>query len=252
MDHMLINEQLDEIYAEGHDKKKIDFYAPESPREEVALLFIHGGGWEKGSKEQWCDVAKHFAQLGYFCASAGYRLTDSAVYPAQLEDVHSAMQYMKKQSSRFGFNPERIVVIGSSAGGYLAAMMALDAAYKESLPQAVILYCPVTTLEMEGEFLPRFMGCPREGNEELYREASPYHRITGTEPPFLIIQGDADVLTPYEQVAAFHEALLENGVHSEIEVLEGVSHGFGYGIATPAQQKSVQRMEAFLQTHFSA
>ncbi|MFD0677939.1 MULTISPECIES: alpha/beta hydrolase [unclassified Paenibacillus] len=249
---MLFDEKLDEAYAEGNEKWKIDFYVPEAPREEVALLFIHGGGWAKGSKEQWSDVAKHFAQLGYMSASAGYRLTDMAVYPAQLEDVHNAMQYMKKQSSRFGFDPERIVVIGSSAGGYLAAMLALDAAYKESYPQAVILYCPVTTLEMNGDFIPQFMGCPWEGNEELYREASPYNRITGTELPFLIIQGDADVTTPYEQVASFHEALLESGVHSELEVLEGVGHGFGYGVATPAQQKSIQTIEAFLKAHFSA
>ncbi|MDF2964006.1 MAG: lipase/esterase [Paenibacillus sp.] len=245
----MVNEIKDEVYAEGHERMKIDFYVPSAPREEAALLFIHGGGWAKGSKEQWQDVAKHFAQLGYVAASAGYRLTDSAVYPAQLEDTRLAMQYMKQQSSRFGFNPERIAVIGSSAGGYLAAMLALDGP-KETLPQAVVLYCPVTTLETKGDFIPAFMGCPMEGNEQLYRDASPYRRITGTEPPFLIIQGDADETTPYDQVAAFHEALLGAGGHSELEVLEGVKHGFGYGVSSSAQQRSVKRMEAFLNAHF--
>ncbi|TDG00820.1 alpha/beta hydrolase [Paenibacillus piri] len=246
----MVKEILDEQYADDHEKQRIDFFVPDAPRGEVALLFIHGGGWEKGGKEQWHAVAKHFANLGYMSASAGYRLTDSAVYPAQPEDTEAALLYMKRQSARFGFNPQRVLAIGSSAGGYLAAMLAIAARNEGARTQGAILYCPVTDLLAGGDFIRKFMGCPPEGNERLYREASPLCRITGAEPPFLILQGDADKTTPLQQAEAFHGALLKAGANSELEVLEGVGHGFGYGTETAAQAQAIRRMEAYLQVRF--
>ncbi|WP_282936589.1 alpha/beta hydrolase [Paenibacillus sp. RC67] len=245
-------------YAEYNQKRcRIDFFLPTQRLAPISLLFIHGGGWEKGGKESWRDVAVYFAERGFATASTGYRLAPDYRYPAQIEDVRLAMQRVKQWNRELGLAADKVVAIGSSSGGYLAAMLAMITPHEElgvteklvdleTRPYGVICYCPVTTLELRRPFVERFMGGPFETMQQVYLEASPLHRIRGGEPPFLLLQGDCDTTTSLGDTKRFHERLLVAGISSRLEVLHGVGHGFGYGASTEAQGKSIRAIESFL------
>lgn len=211
----------------------------------------------KGSKEQWQDVCAHFANKGYVCATAGYRLVPQFRFPAQIEDVRLAIQHMKRESGRLGFDAGRIVAIGSSAGGHLTGMLGTMGADdplgvsdelqdRETVPYAVIGYCPVVTMFDRRDTIANLLGYPLGEQEALYRMASPIERLRGGEPPFLLIHGDADQLIPLAQVQDFHDRLLRQGGRSRLVVLPGVDHGFGYGVQTEAQQAALAEVETFL------
>ncbi|WP_159888315.1 alpha/beta hydrolase [Paenibacillus puerhi] len=242
------------------ETRVLDLWLPEdTQRNGAAILFIHGGAWIKGNKKQFQEVAEWFCQRGFVCASMKYRFSDQYNYPAAVEDARLAMQFLRSQASDLGFDPERLAAVGSSAGGYLAAMLALigledELGHTEELqsrhtqPNAVALYCPVTTLHGGQDFVRDFMGVSEAEAPELYREASPVDRIQGGEPPFLIVQGDADTLTPLEEAVVFTRKLQAAGSHAELTILPGVGHGFGYGIGTEAQKAACEAILAFFES----
>jgi acetyl esterase len=244
------------------ETRLMDIWVPDGMKNGAAILFIHGGGWAKGDKKQFHEVAAWFAASGFVCASMKYRLSTEKPYPAALEDARLAMQYMRDHADELGFDPAKLASAGSSAGGYLAAMLALIAPEDElgrspglhrtdTRPNAVALYCPVTTLHVDKEFVKAFMVVSESEDPELYREGSPVDRIKGGEPPFIIMQGDADVTTPLAEVRTFAERLVEVGSKVEVVVLPGVKHGFSYGIETEAQQRSIHSILRFLQSEFA-
>jgi acetyl esterase/lipase len=260
---------LDMIYSE-HDseQRKMDVFLPDGNANGVGLFFIHGGGWRAGNRTSWHSVAEHFRALGYTCVSVGYRLVPNWTYPAPVEDVRLAMSFFLENAERFGFDPAKTAVLGSSAGGHLSAMLSTISAdddlgitsevrIRATKPKAAILYCPATNLHLEQNFerlLPSLEGLiARTGAEaeELYREASPIDRIDGSEPTTLLIHGDADETIPVEHSIQYHEKLLRHGVASELVVLPGVPHGFGYGVKTEAQLASLKVIEAFLAKTFA-
>ncbi|MFC4777012.1 alpha/beta hydrolase [Paenibacillus sp. GCM10023252] len=235
----------------------VDLYIPDSNPSRTALFFIHGGGWSKGSKEQFREVAEWFCERGYFCTSMSYHFSQDRLYPGALEDARLAYSYVQGLAEQYGFDPARMVVLGSSAGGYLAAMLAMlksddSKGYTDELqdgyilPLAAALYCPVTTLRTGSSFVTAFMGGSAEELPERYRGASPIEAVQGGEPPFLIINGGEDSITPLSQIEAFSNKLKEAGGHAELKVLPGVGHGFCYGIATPAQQQSCEMVLQFI------
>ncbi|KRE82474.1 hypothetical protein ASG89_14550 [Paenibacillus sp. Soil766] len=248
--------------TEMPETRVLDLFLPEENKNGAAILFIHGGGWAKGDKGQFRDVAAWFAERGFVCASMKYRLSTEKPYPAALEDARLAMQYMRIHADELGFNPAKIASAGSSAGGYLAAMLALiqpddrlgrtaALVMMDTRPNAVALYCPVTTLHVDREFVLKFMAIPESDAPELYREGSPIDRISEGAPPFIIMQGDDDQTTPLEEVRAFAEKLIEAGSRAEVVALPGVKHGFSYGIMSDAQKRSIQSILAFLQAEFA-
>ncbi|CAG7618943.1 alpha/beta hydrolase [Paenibacillus allorhizosphaerae] len=256
-------EHLETVYSSDYaEHRKIDLFLPESPNG-ACLFFIHGGGWSAGNKQQWHGVAKYFCERGYVCASAGYRLAPDYVFPSQLEDVRLAMQFVKQQAGRYGYAPDAVAVVGSSAGGHLAAMLATvpeddplgataELTNADTVPRAAICYCPVTTLFIKRDFVNVFMAATAEAEPELFRTASPVHRVhrmKGGLPPFLFIQGDNDPTTTLADTSEMCHRINASGGNADLIVLPGVKHGFGYGTDTPAQRLSVRHIELFLQKH---
>src|SRR5690625_4151227 len=104
--------------------RKMDIFEPNQSNG-TCLLFIHGGGWSAGNKEQWHEVMNYFCAKGYVCASMSYRLVPKFIFPSQIEDVRLGMQFLKDRARTFNFDPNSIVAVGSSAGGYIAVMLGL-------------------------------------------------------------------------------------------------------------------------------
>ncbi|HET9661343.1 MAG TPA: alpha/beta hydrolase [Thermomicrobiales bacterium] len=228
----------------------LDLLAP-SPRPRgrlPAVVWIHGGGWESGDKRGGFSEAcgPMLAQAGYAVLSVNYRLSDAALFPAQLHDVKAAVRWVRANADELAVDPDRIGVWGHSAGGHLAALVgttgdrpelegASGSAGVSSRVQAVIALSPPTDfLEIPDDWpfveprraTEKLVGGPLEERAELVRMANPIAHIRPDAPPFLIVHGAADGVVPVEQGLALHDALAAAGVDTRIEVLPDADHWF--------------------------
>jgi acetyl esterase/lipase len=216
------------------------------PREPMpVLVWIHGGGWQKGSKDSGILRLASFAERGYFCASAEYRLSDEAIFPAQIEDCKCAIRFLRAKASQFKIDPDRIGVWGSSAGGHLVALLGTSEYVKElegrggwaehsSRVNAVCDFCgPSDFFKIVGNSdgakgpVGKLFGGGPAAKTDLAKLASPVTHVTKNAPPFLIVHGDKDTLVPLEQAKILHDALTKAGVPATLYVAEGQGHGLG-------------------------
>jgi acetyl esterase/lipase len=250
------------------DRRVMDWFIPVAANHR-GMLFIHGGGWSGGDKQSWHEVAGHYCDLGYTCASAEYRLVPQTDFIGQITDVRLAMAAFRDRAGEIGFEIDRIAVVGSSAGGHLVAMLAtLEAADElctdgppngiDTIPNAVICYCPVLAVYDTGSVRGFFNDAARamlggtfEDNPQLFRQATPLDRITGREPPFLFLHGDADEQVPLSHSTEMHRQLIEAGAISRLVVVPGAPHGFGYGVESAHQKTSLKHVALFLDTVFT-
>ena len=259
--------ERDVPYSDEHrDRRVMDWFVPETANHR-GILLIHGGGWSGGNKESWHEVARHFCNLGYTCASAEYRLVPQTDFIGQITDVRLAMAAFRDRSAEVG-SVDRVAAVGSSAGGHLVAMLAtiepddelcsnaLEAT--DTIPNAVVCYCPVLSVYDRGPVKGFFndaarsmLGGTYEQNPELFRQATPLDRITGREPPFLFLHGDADESVPLNHSTEMHRRLLEAGAISRLVVMPGAPHGFGYGVETAHQRTALRHVALFLDTVFT-
>ena len=252
--------------GEWQEERVLDLFLPEAA-DGRALLLIHGGGWSAGSRAGWHSVAQHFCERGLVCASADYRLTTVPHFPHEVVDVRLAMSFFRAHAEAWGFDPSRVAAMGSSAGGHLVAMLATivpgdplglspEMTVADTRPNAAVCYCPVLDLHDGGregsplfESTLAFIGGTEAERPDLYCQASPPDRITGDEPPFLIVHGDIDPTVPLATSRAMAERLRAAGVAGELVVLPGAHHGFGYGVATEFQKAAIRHVERFFEAH---
>ena len=116
--------------ANGHERNRLDIYLPEKPTGRLPLVvWIHGGGWEAGSKED-CPAVPLIAK-GYAVASINYRFSQHALFPAQVEDCKAAIRWLRANAAKYHLDPDHIGVWGESAGGHLVAMLGTTGGIKE-------------------------------------------------------------------------------------------------------------------------
>lgn len=241
-----------EYVRNGHERQKLDLYLPKRGSDDEKLplvVWIHGGGWQGGSKEG-CP-ARHLTGEGFAVASVNYRLSGHATFPAQIHDCKTAIRFLRANADKYGLDPDRVGVWGSSAGGHLVSLLGTSGDVKElegpdlyadqsSRVQAVCnYYGPTELLKMGEQSGPnsrldhdspnspesKLLGGPVQQQVELARLASPMTHISKDDPPFLTVHGDADPVVPVQQGKTFHEALKQAGVDSELYVVKEGGHG---------------------------
>ncbi|MCB0686489.1 MAG: alpha/beta hydrolase [Saprospiraceae bacterium] len=221
-----------------------------------ALLFFHGGGWQAGDKSHGHHWIKQFAEHGYVGVTVGYRFAPEFSWPAQIYDAKAAVRYLRQHASELNIDPNRIGVMGESAGAYLAMMVGLTnpgdnlegksgAEGFSSLVQAVVSYFGVTDFTlarpvlspevMKGvmayygkpltQVLAEFMGTA-EPDQNLLRKMSPVTYVDRDDPPILIFQGDADPFVTVAQANRLNDRLEENEVDHQLYIVEGGGHGW--------------------------
>jgi acetyl esterase/lipase len=229
----------------GHERQRLDLYLPPEGATRPLIVWVHGGGWEGGNKRN-CP-AKAMVARGYAVASLGYRLSQHAIYPAQIEDCKAAIRFLRANAATYGIDPARIGVWGASAGGHLVALLGTTGKIRdfdkgEHLDQSSEVQCvidwfgPTDFLNYgdppweEGSdsahgLVAKLFGGPVSKRTELARRASPIYFVKPDAPPFLIMQGDKDALVPLQQSETFHAALKKAGVESSLKVFPGAGHG---------------------------
>ena len=207
---------------------KLDVYRHRSrPTNCPTLLQIHGGGWVIGTKnEQGLPLMLHLAARGWVCVTADYRLSPHATFPDHLIDLKRAIQWIREHGAEYGANPDFLVVTGGSAGGHLAALVALtgnDPEYQPGFEQVdtsvrgcVPFYGVYDFTNRHGlwqhealtELLEtRIMKAAYHEAPEHYEKASPMSRVHADAPPFFVIHGDLDTLASVEEARRFVAAL---------------------------------------------
>jgi acetyl esterase/lipase len=210
--------------------QRLDVYLPESTP--VAgcpvLVTIHGGFWSHGYKEWHGFLADSFCDLPAIVVSVGYRLSTAAHHPAALDDCLAAIEWVYRNIAEHGGDPQRIFVSGHSAGGHLAALVALQPEVLEArgIPPSVIRGClPVSAIfdtvdpALPADRVDEFLG-PAASKESV----SPIHLVRGTSVPFLIAYGEKDMPLLIPQAKAMAAALRAAGSDVETIVIPGADH----------------------------
>jgi acetyl esterase/lipase len=227
---------------------KLDVVAPAARgTRRPAIIQIHGGSWVMGDKrEQGWPLMSHLAANGWVCFNLNYRLSPGATFPDHLIDLKAGLAWVRENADDWGIDPDFIAVTGGSAGGHLAALMALtanDPAYQPgfedadtSLQAAVPIYgvydftsrlginrLPFWYRRLERQIVKAF----RDEEPEKFRRASPIDQIHPEAPPFFVIHGDRDTLAPVEEARDFATQLRKTTkaqvVYAE---LKGAQHAF--------------------------
>ena len=200
-----------------------------------AAVIVHGGGWVRGDRR--VDVAPLFQPLenaGIAWFSVDYRLlrnlTDLA---APLDDVQTAVRFVKEHASEYRIDPQRIALIGESAGGQLAAMAALNPRPGGQVRGVVAFYAPTNLVDLakDSSLLPEELrdslrGTPFEALLMLgLRQLSPIANVIPAAPPFLLIHGTKDTLVPFSQSEAMCSQLKASGSNRQLYPIEGGGHG---------------------------
>ena len=251
--------------TDGHERQKLDLYIPEDGENLPLIIWIHGGAWRGGNKTHY--VPKAYLTAGYAGASINYRLSQHAIFPAQIEDVKAAVRWLRANAEIYRLDPNRFAAWGSSAGGHLVAMLGTTgdvAAFEvgenlevSSKVQAVVnYYGPTDFLQMDAHRLPdglvhdapdspesQLVGGPIQENKDRVAKANPITYVSKEDSPFLIIHGDQDKLVPYQQSVLLKDALEKAGVSVTFYKVEGGGHGWFRDPKVPELTK------AFLEKH---
>lgn len=207
---------------------QMDIYQPKGMTKPAPMLvFIHGGGWKGGNRADYLVYLTHFASLGYVTATVSYRFVKEAPYPACVEDILDAVQFIFQNSDKYNYDPDRICLIGGSAGSHLAMLAAYGWKKKgatDSLPtvvskhkiKAVVeIYGPVdftTEYARNHPLITGFLAHSYQEAPQLYVEASPINYLTKNTPPTLILHGTSDMLVPIDQAEMLKQKLDSLGV----------------------------------------
>jgi acetyl esterase/lipase len=215
-------------------------YTPEHPGKYPAILDIHGGGWSQRQIESDRPMMERLAKRGFVTALVSYRISSEACYPAALHDCKAAVRYLRAHAEELHINPERIGVMGGSAGGHLSGLTALTSGKREfegdgperevdSAVQACIVMAAsqdlvAANVQKTNPGAVAFFGGTCAEKPELYRTASPLTHIRKGVPPTLFIEGEKDSLKIGREEAM--EKLAEAGVETGLHTLKFAPHPF--------------------------
>jgi acetyl esterase/lipase len=249
-----VNVEKDIPYAgTTNPRQTLDLLLPKAPKGDKPLpvvVNIHGGAWLQGDKSGGVGAIIPLVASGeYGGVTINYRLSGEAAWPAQIFDCKVAIRWVRGNAGKYHLDPDRIGVIGGSAGGHLVAMLGTsggDEALEGDLGpynrlnskvQCVVDEYGPSELATMGDAPggsshnspnspeSKLIGGPILKNQEKAKEASPITYVSKDDPPYLIIHGDKDMTVPFDQSVRLTKALKEKGVDVLFIKVEGGGHG---------------------------
>jgi acetyl esterase/lipase len=231
----------------GHPRQKLDLYLPPASGPLPLVVFIHGGAFRVGDKADRPPI--ELVAAGYAVAAINYRLSQHALFPAQIEDCKAAVRWLRDRADTYGIDQDRFAAYGPSAGGHLAAMLGTTGHVRtfdvgehldvSSRVQAVVdLFGPTDFLQMDAHRLPdgmvhdaadspesQLIGGPIQEHPDRVARANPVTYVAADAPPFLIVHGDRDPLVPHHQSELLAAALTKAGDSVIFYTVKGGGHG---------------------------
>jgi len=259
-------EHRDLRYGEHKERNTLDLFVPKSDAAVPLIVWVHGGAWQGGSKDG-NNPAIPFLAKGYAVAAINYRLSQHAVYPAQIQDCKEAVRFLRENAKKYNLNPDAFGVWGASAGGHLVALLGAAGGVKElaladsphkdvsdKVQCVVDFFGPTDLTKMAAQAganskidhdspnspESKLVGGAIQQNKEKAAKANPITFVTKETPPFLILHGDADPLVPLAQSELLQDALKKAGVPSELVVIKGGGHG-GPGFSSAENQEKIAK-----------
>jgi len=255
----LEKEYLDIPYASQSPAQKLDVFMPEEINvKNPVLIWIHGGGWKSGDKSDFkkTNRIKELRKRGYAVVAINYRLSGEAIFPAQIFDVKAAIRWVKSNATAYQFNPDKIGLWGSSAGGHLVSLAGTsggvaeledlkmgNAGYSSKIQAVVDWYGPIDLLQMDEMAMAQgcsssvhslanspeseFMGFQLTIHPDQVNKANPITYITADDPPFLIEHGLADCTVAHAQSQLFYDNLVPVLGEQKVKIkfFENTGHG---------------------------
>lgn len=234
-------------YASSPEKELLlDLYMPTNATKPALMVWIHGGAWSGGSKE---NPPTEFIEHGFALASINYRLSGEAKFPAQIHDIKAAIRFLRANAQKYGFDANKIILWGSSAGGHLAVLAGvtngnadLEGNLGENLQTSskvqVILdyYGPTNLTTILKQSTPHGLNVRTPALELLFGKpvkdisaelslASPVFHIDKNDPPLFICHGDQDIQVPINQSIELYGKYKQAGLKVEMEFIYGAAHG---------------------------
>ena len=254
--------------TDGHERQKLDLYLPKAEGKRPLVIYVHGGAWLAGSKDRL--VPRGYLADGYAVASINYRLSQHAIFPAQIEDCKAAVRWLRAHAQEYNLEPDRFGVWGESAGAHLVAMLGTTGNVNEfdvgenlafsSRVQAVVdCFGPTDFLQMDAHRLAngmvhdpadspesKLVGGAIQENKDKVARANPITYVNAGDAPFLMIHGDRDPVVPHHQSELLEAALKQAGVPVSFYTVKGGGHG---GFRDP---KVPELIKEFLARHLKA
>ncbi len=243
------SEKIPDIeYARVQDARLLlDLYKPSAQQTGPLIVYVHGGAWRGGSKTEM--PLSDLLSNGCPVASADYRLSTAARFPAQVHDIKAAIRFLRGRQKELGIDASRIVVTGSSAGGHLAALVGVTNGHTElegtegefakesSAAQGIISFFGASNLttilaqstphglSVRVPALDLLLGGQPDVKTELARLASAVFHVDKNDPPLLLIHGDQDPQMPVNQALELQGAYEAARCHVRLEIIHGAGHG---------------------------
>lgn len=220
-----------EFAAPGGTPLALDIFYPAldgTPR--PAIILIHGGGWRREGRSQLAPFAERLRdRFGVVVATIDYRLdVFPSGFPAEVDDVDAAIAWMRGSAAGWDVDPERIALVGSSAGANLALVAGLRETGPERVAAIVSFSAPVDLVELsavaDAGQTEEYLGCDPASCPDLYDAASPLAYVSDDDPPVLVVNS-VDDRVPADQASVLDDALRAAGVSSELVVVDGDGHG---------------------------
>jgi acetyl esterase/lipase len=203
-----------------------DIYQPAGAGPFPAIVYIHGGSWRSGSKKDFRRLAGDLAAAGYVGLSINYNL-HSHSWPTSYQQSLAAVRYIQSHAAEYNVDPKKVVVLGTSAGGELAALVALTKQDSTHPPiAAAVILNGVYNLAANVYVINRYLGAHCNKTPDDCKAASPLMQITAGEPPFFVGHGTSDHLVPYSQATTFSAALKDAGDAVTLYSAKGGGHSY--------------------------
>jgi alpha-L-fucosidase 2 len=253
-----------EYAVAGNESLKLDVGIPDGKGPFPIAILVHGGGWRGGDKQVFIKpIFQPLADAGFVWFSINYRLAPAHRYPAAVDDVTTAVRWIKAHASEYKADEKRMALIGESAGGHLVALVGARDGRRLGIAAVVPFYAPCDMEAMTlGEdktdaafkAIGSFLGFtePNDQARRLLRESSPITYVNKDMPPFLLIHGDKDQAVPYNQSVKMRDRMKQAGASCDLYTVEGGGHGMSGWEKDPKLQTYKAEMIRWLKKNLSA
>jgi acetyl esterase/lipase len=237
-------------------RQRLDVYRPKGAVKPPVIIFIYGGSWASGKRQDYGFMANVFAARGYVTLVPDYRLVPKVRFPAFIDDGAAAVAWATKNAATYGADPEQIFLIGHSAGAYNAAMLGLDASYLKNAGVDASHIRGIIGLSGPYDFYPFDVQASIDafGQTEKPLATQPISYVRADAPPMLLLHGAADKTVGPHNSRSLDEKLRGVGAAVTTKIYPKLSHSGLLLTLTPLQRKRapvLQDVEAFIAAHSS-